>query len=174
MKAVWDNIRGIDLLETIPEVNSKRIGIIGHGLGGQSALLTAALDYRLSAVISSCGFTTFPHYKGGRLDDWGKDSIMPRISSVYGNDRTKIPFDFAEVIASLAPRSVFVSAPLKDEMMEVEGVKEARESIAAAYQFRKAGGVFQVVHPAGGRDFDDETRAEAYKWLEQRAKGSKK
>ena len=27
MKAVWDNIRGIDLLETMPEVSTKRIGL---------------------------------------------------------------------------------------------------------------------------------------------------
>ena len=115
MKAVWDNIRGIDLLETLPEVGVKRIGIIGHGLGGQSALFTAAFDYRVAAVVSSCGFTTFPRYKGGGLADWSDPRRVPRIRDVYGNDPAKIPFDFGELIATLAPRGVFVSAPLKDD-----------------------------------------------------------
>src|SRR5262249_2927969 len=49
MKTVWDNIRGIDFLETIPEISYRKIGIIGHGLGGLNALLTAAFDSRISA-----------------------------------------------------------------------------------------------------------------------------
>src|SRR5205085_203946 len=45
---VWECIRGIDLLEVMPEVGAKRIGVIGHGGGGQIALLTAALDDRVA------------------------------------------------------------------------------------------------------------------------------
>src|SRR5205814_4869452 len=59
IKAVWDNIRGVDLLETIPEVGSRRISIMGHGLGGRNALLTAAFDFRIASVASSAGFTSF-------------------------------------------------------------------------------------------------------------------
>ncbi|MCH7688990.1 MAG: VCBS repeat-containing protein, partial [Planctomycetes bacterium] len=33
MKAVWNNIRAIDLLESLPEVDRDRIGCIGHSLG---------------------------------------------------------------------------------------------------------------------------------------------
>src|SRR5260370_14187849 len=114
MKAVWDNIRGIDLLETMPEVSPKRIGIIGHGLGGQSALLTAAFDQRLAAVVSSCGFTTWAHFRGGDLADLANPRLMPRIHDVYHNDAAKIPFDFAELLGTLAPRAVLLSPPLHD------------------------------------------------------------
>jgi dienelactone hydrolase len=170
MKAVWDNIRGIDLLESMPEVSTKRIGIIGHGLGGQSALLTAAFDYRVAAVLSSCGFTTFPRYKGGNLADWADPRRMPRIRDVHGNDPAKIPFDFAELLATLAPRAVLVSAPLKDDVMEVTGVKSAIASASAVYEFRKAGGSLQVTYPDGGRDFSAAAREEAFAWLEKRLK----
>jgi dienelactone hydrolase len=170
MKAVWDNIRGIDLLETLPEVSTKRIGIIGHGLGGQSALLTAVFDDRIAAVISSCGFTIFPRYKGGNLADWADPRRMPRIRDVHANDPAKIPFDFAELLATLAPRAVFVSAPLKDDVMEVTGVKSAIVSASAVYEFRKAGGSLQATYPEGGRDFNAAAREEAYAWLEKRLK----
>src|SRR5262249_4060302 len=134
MKAVWDNIRGIDLLETLPEVNTRRIGIIGHGLGGQSALFTAVFDYRVAAVGSSCGFTTFRRYRGGNLADWADPRRAPRIRDVYHDDPARIPFDFAELLATLAPRAVFVSAPLHDDVMDVEGVKSAVASAAAVYE----------------------------------------
>src|SRR5262249_48153496 len=136
MKAVWDNLRAVDLLEILPEVNPKRIGVIGHGLGGQNALFTAAFDGRLAAVVSSCGFTTFPRYKDGKLTDWAHPRLAPRVSAVYGNDPAKIPFDFAELLATLAPRPVFVSAPLRDAVMDAEGVKSAAQSAALVYQLR--------------------------------------
>jgi len=66
MKAIWDNIRGIDLLESLPEVDRDRIAVIGHSLGGHNALFTAAFDERIRAVISSCGFTGFHDYYGGK------------------------------------------------------------------------------------------------------------
>jgi dienelactone hydrolase len=170
LKAVWDNIRGVDLLETLPEVNAKRIGVLGHGLGGQNALLTAAFDSRIAAVVSSCGFTTFPRYKGGNLADCADSRQMPRIRDVYQNDPTIIPFDFAELIATLVPRPVFISAPLRDQVMDVAGVKSATAAAMTVYELRRAGGSFRVTHPEGGRDFTTAARAEAYAWLDLRLK----
>ena len=141
MKAVWDNIRGIDLLETLPEVSTKRIGIIGHGLGGQSALFTAAFDYRIAAVVSSCGFTTWPHHKEGSFAGLADPRFLPRIRDVYKNDPTKIPFDFAELLGTLVPRSVYISAPLRDPVMDVEGVKSAVAAAGTVYGLRKGGGI---------------------------------
>src|SRR5262249_34727302 len=37
MKAVWDNIRGLDLLESLPYVKPGKFGAIGHSLGGHNA-----------------------------------------------------------------------------------------------------------------------------------------
>ncbi|HYV40125.1 MAG TPA: VCBS repeat-containing protein, partial [Gemmataceae bacterium] len=164
MKAVWDNIRGIDLLETMPEVNNRRIGIIGHGMGGQNALLTAAFDYRLAGVVSSCGFTTFPHNKD-------LDALrMPMLKKAYNNDPAKIPFDYAELIATIVPRGVFVNAPTKDTVMDVQGVKATLTSVTPVYQLRKAGGSLKFVYPETSRDFPTATRTEAYAWLEQKLK----
>jgi dienelactone hydrolase len=170
MKAVWDNIRGFDLLETLPEVNPKRIGIIGHGLGGQSALLTAVFDYRLSAVISSGGFTTWSHYRGGNLADWAKERMMPRIKTAHGSDPSKIPFDFGDLLATLAPRAVFVSAPLQDDILDVAGVKSAVASALAVYRLRKGAEALTVSYPQCGHELTVASRDEALAWLDQRFK----
>src|SRR5262249_44002003 len=42
MKAVWNNMRAIDLLASLPEVDAGRIGCIGHSLGGHNTMFTAA------------------------------------------------------------------------------------------------------------------------------------
>ena len=41
----------------------------------------------------------------GNLAGWTSDRYMPRIRTAYGNDPSKVPFDFYEVVAALAPRS---------------------------------------------------------------------
>lgn len=168
MQAVWNNVRGVDLLETLPEVSPRRIGVIGHGLGGQSALFTAALDYRLSAVVASCGFTSFPNYRGGDLADWASPRLAPRLQAVYQNDPQKIPFDFAELLGSLAPRAVYLHAPLGDQVQGVDGVKRAVANAAAVYELKRAERSLQATHPDGERGFDSNARAAAYTWLEQR------
>jgi dienelactone hydrolase len=54
-KMVWDGIRAVDLLESLPNVDSKRIGVIGHSLGAKEALYSAAFDERVKAAVSSEG-----------------------------------------------------------------------------------------------------------------------
>src|SRR6185436_20377329 len=43
-KYVWDARRALDYLVSRPEVDRARIGMIGHSLGGQETLFTAAAD----------------------------------------------------------------------------------------------------------------------------------
>ena len=52
-KWVWDSQRLLDWIETRPELDAKRIGIIGHSLGGKMALYAAAMDSRIGVVVSS-------------------------------------------------------------------------------------------------------------------------
>jgi len=55
-KYVWDARRALDYLETRPEVDVSSVGMIGHSLGGQETLSTTAIDTRIRAAVSSCGF----------------------------------------------------------------------------------------------------------------------
>ena len=41
MKAIWNNLRAVDLLCSLKEVDPNRIGVIGHSLGGHNAIFTA-------------------------------------------------------------------------------------------------------------------------------------
>ena len=114
MKAIWNNLRAVDVLCSLDDVDSARIGVIGHSLGGHNAIFTALFDDRIKAVVSSCGFNAFPFYYKGNIAGWSHQGYMPRLSTLYGLDLKKVPFDFPELIASLAPRGFFTSSPLHD------------------------------------------------------------
>ncbi len=156
-----------DYLETLPEVDSKRIGCIGHSLGGHNAMFTAAFDTRIQALVSNCGFTSFPKYYGGDLKGWTSDRYMPRIASVYELKPEKVPFDFPEVVAAFAPRAFLASAPLHDDNFEVSGVRDCIAAARPVYELLGAKEKLTANYPDCGHDFPPEARKVAYQWLDR-------
>jgi dienelactone hydrolase len=168
MKAIWNNLRAVDLLQSLPEVDPDRIGCIGHSLGGHNSLFTAAFDQRLRAVVTSCGFTGFHDYYGGKLAGWTSDRYMPRIREVYGNDPDRVPFDFQEVLGAIAPRAVFVSAPIQDGNFDNAGVKKVMAEAARVYAVYGAKeSALQAEYPECGHDFPPEVRQRVREWLKE-------
>lgn len=165
MKAIWNNVRALDLLESLPEVDPDRIGCLGHSLGGHNSLFTAAFDQRIKAVVTSCGFTAFHHYYGGDLKGWTSDRYMPRIRDVYQNNPDRVPFDFYEVLGATAPRGIFICAPLHDSNFENEGVKKVATEVSKVYELTGAPERLVATYPDAGHDFPN--RDEAYAWLRE-------
>jgi pimeloyl-ACP methyl ester carboxylesterase len=167
MKGIWNHMRSVDLLVSLPEVDPNRIGVIGHSLGGHNALLAAAFDPRLKAVITSCGFNSFFSYGEGDLTGWSHRGYMPLITLRYGNDPKQMPFDFSEVLASVAPRAVFINAPMGDANFPVTGVMDCVAAARPVYALLRAPDHLVVEYPACGHDFPSDVRAKAYAWLDR-------
>ena len=148
----------------------RRIGCIGHSLGAHNALFTAVFDQRIEAVVTSCGFTPFHDYYGGKLQGWTSDRYMPRIGEQFGNNPNRVPFDFYEVLAALAPRSLFINAPVRDQNFSVGGVRRAVREARKVYKLRQVEDALTVRHPESAHDFPDAVRHEAYDWLDERLK----
>ena len=133
LKSIWDNTRGLDLLESLPFVKRGAFGAIGHSLGGHNAVFTSVFDERIQVVVSSCGLDSFLDYYGGDEKvwlpekGWTQTRYMPRLSQYRGR-LAEIPFDFHELIGALAPRHVLLIAPLLDSNFRAESV----DRIAAA------------------------------------------
>jgi dienelactone hydrolase len=171
MKGIWNHIRSIDYLRSLSEVDGERIGVIGHSLGGHNALFVAAFDPRIKAAVSSCGFNIMSTYAvspgGGSLKGWAQDRYMPRIASRYANDPKRLPFDWPEILAAIAPRAVFVSAPLKDDNFVVEGVKPCIEAARPVYQLLRAPDRLTAIYPEAAHSFPEEARKAAYRFLDR-------
>ena len=167
MKGIWDHIRAVDVLESMPEVDGSRIGVLGLSLGGHNALFSAVFDERLKAAVTSSGFDSFFDYMDGDLTGWCQDRYMPRIRNVYGKDPAKMSFDFHEVVAAIAPRPVFVHAPLSDSNFKVESVRKCLKAAGAVYQLFDAEEDLVAIYPEGGHGFPPEAREQAYAFLDR-------
>ncbi len=176
MKGIFNHIRCIDLLQSRADVDPKRIGVIGHSLGGHNAMFVGAFDERIKVVVSSCGWTLFDYYNagedvtkmyGGRLGPWAQKRYMPLFQDKYRLDGSKIPFDFDQIIAAIAPRPFFSNSPLNDSNFDVKGVRKGIEEASKVYHFLKADGNLQVRYPESGHDFPTEIRLEAYRFIDK-------
>jgi hypothetical protein len=59
-KMLWDARRAVDLLASLPEVDERRLGAVGHSLGGKEVLYLGAFDERIQAAVSSEGGVGIP------------------------------------------------------------------------------------------------------------------
>jgi dienelactone hydrolase len=167
MKAVWNNMRAVDLLQSLPEVDPERIGSVGHSLGGHNTMFTAVFDCRIKALVSSCGFTSFRKYYGGDLTGWTSDRYMPLIRTKYQLLPERVPFDFPEVVAALAPRAFLACAPVRDDNFEVSGVRDCVAAARPVYELLGAGEKLAAVYPDCKHEFPPAVRREAYGWLDR-------
>jgi len=168
MKAIWDNIRAVDLLQSLPEVDGERIGVIGHSLGGHNAMFTAAFEPRLKVIVSSCGFSRF--HKDD-VPSWTGPRYIPRIASVYKNDADRLPFDFSEIVAAFAPRAFLASAATHDRDFNVSGVRDVMQSAAPIYKLFGRVDALQAVYPESKHDFPPAARRRTYEFLDTHLRG---
>lgn len=173
MKAIWDNIRGLDLLDSLRYVKHGRYGAIGHSLGGHNAIYTAVFDQRIRVIVSSCGFDSYLDYYGGNPDvwqpqhGWCQTRYMLKLADYRGR-LAEIPFDFHELIGALAPRPVFVNAPLGDENFRWRSVDEILKAARPVYALHGARQNLRVEHPDCAHDFPDAVRRQAFDFLAER------
>jgi dienelactone hydrolase len=167
MKGIWNHMRAVDLLCSLPEVDAERIGCIGHSLGGHNTMFTMAFDPRIKAGVSNCGFCSFPTYMKGNLKGWAHDGYMPRIRTAYELKPEKMPFDFPEVVAALAPRAFLAIAPTRDHNFDMDGVKDCIKAARPVYELLGAKAKLAELYPEGDHNFPDDSRKAAYEWLDR-------
>lgn len=172
MKAIYDNTRALDLLESMPNVEASRgFGAIGHSLGGHNAIYTAVLDARITVLASSCGFDAYPDYYDGAERNWffGRGwcqiRYMPRMSNYRGKLET-IPFDFPELLGGLAPRPFFVHAPLRDGNFRWKSVDVCAKVARPVYKLLGNENGLIIKHPDYDHNFPKDMREGAYRTID--------
>ncbi len=126
-RRVWDVLCALDVLTARPEVDPRRIGVMGISGGGMVALFAAAIEERLRAAVISGYLCTF------------KESILALdhclCNYVPGLLQDAEMYDIA---ALLAPRPLLIEAGARDEFFPVSAVQASYERVRRAYALRGA------------------------------------
>jgi dienelactone hydrolase len=167
MKGIWNHMRCVDLLVSRPEVDGEKISAIGHSLGGHNAIFVALFDRRIKVIVSSCGWTPLHDYYGGDLKGWTSDRYIPAIRDRYALDPDKVPFDYYELIAALAPAAFFSNSPLRDSNFDWRGVEKVAPQARRIYELHGVPEKMRIAYPDDEHDFPTNEREESYRFLER-------
>jgi dienelactone hydrolase len=151
----WDSMRALDVLEGLPEVDPKRMAMMGISGGGTVTLYTAALDDRVKAAVLSCSFCTF------------RDSIFG-LSHCIDNYVPGILhwFEMADLAGLIAPRYLFCEAGTDDTIFPAAGVRAALADAGRIYRAVGASDrIGSAFFPAGHAFHGEAAFAKLREWL---------
>lgn len=160
---IWDLIRAIDLLESIPEVDSERIGITGNSGGGTQTSYMMLVEPRLKVAVPCTYITSREEYiKTGQAHD-SEQNIFRAIS---------MGLNYDDFITGFAPKPVMIGA-VDSDFFCIEGTIRSYERARDIYKlYGKEENV--TLHIAKGtHSYNDELRREAVKWFVRHLKGER-
>lgn len=156
MAWAWGLGRGVDYVATVPGVDPKRLIAVGHSRLGKAAIVAAAFEDRITAVVANqagCGGTApsrrtnlqgepverinkaFPH--------WFADNFKK-----YGDDPSKLPFDQHALVALCAPKPVLFTCATADQWADPPGEFEVLKGAAPVYALYGHKGAAAETYPA--------------------------
>jgi pimeloyl-ACP methyl ester carboxylesterase len=120
------------------QFDRKRIYLKGYALGAKVGLFTAALDDRVTAVSASCGFSplrevSHPEDIEGLRHYSHLHGLLPRLGFFLGHE-TRVPVDYDEIVAAVAPRPAQIIAPTIDRHAAAEDVTRVVNAARRAYE----------------------------------------
>ncbi len=126
--------RGVDLLISREDVDSKRIGMYGLSQGGQSALYLPAIDERIQTSVCSAYFNKRflkligPHRALCYLDSNEEDKFFSDVIRYFSD---------SDIVSLITPRAFAVEAGQKDSSVDFEKAQE--EFRCARVHYEKLG-----------------------------------
>ncbi len=140
---VWDCLRCIDYLVSLPQVDTQRIGVAGLSLGGETTMYVAALDERVKIACSSGWLTTVENMKNGHCPCWNFPGLEEH-------------FDFADIFACVAPRVLLCELGEQERApggFPISIARQPAEEIRQAYRVFRAENNFSFDTHSGGHVF---------------------
>jgi dienelactone hydrolase len=183
---VWDLWRLTDVLSQRPDVDAKRLGMIGFSMGGIQTWLAASVDERIRAAVPAIAVQSLRwsldndqwHARANTIaaahavaaKDLGEEKVNARVCREMWNKI--IPgildqFDCPSMLRLFAGRPLFIVCGAKDPNCPLEGAKIAIASARKAFDDAGAGDKLVVDIADVGHTVTNEQRAATLAWFER-------
>ena len=165
----WCLQRAVDYLMTIPELDARRIALVGHSRNGKTAMLAGAFDNRVALIVASqagCGGTA-PCKVSKELSEPQENgrSIVETVRRIntsfphwfcgnfkaFNEEPERLPFDQNCLIALSAPRPVLLSCATEDRWANPPGQFAMLRAADPVYRLLSGEGIDAKEMPEEGR-----------------------
>ena len=158
---IWDVMRGVDYLETRPEVDPTRIGLTGNSGGGTQSCLLMMSEPRFAASVPCTFVMTLESYmKTGQAQD--SEQIVPGCF-VNGPDHD-------DYITAMAPKPVLVGAAAYD-YFPIEGAIEAVDRAKRIYALYGAEDKVDIAVGPTRHEYSPPLREACVNWYKRHFRG---
>lgn len=183
----WDLWRLIDVLEKRPDVNAKRIGMMGISMGGIETWLAASVDDRVAVAIPLIGVQSFrwslenEKWQGrantiraaheAAAKDLGEPMVNSKVCRALWSK--VLPgildeFDCPKMLRLFAGRPLLIANGEQDGNCPIGGAQIAFKSVQDAYEQASAKDKLKILVAKGvGHKVTDDQRQQALEWCEK-------
>jgi hypothetical protein len=144
---LWNGIRALDFLETLPYVRRDGFGVTAESGGGTQTFLLAAVDTRV-AVAAPVNMISL-HMQGGCLCE-----NLPGLRLDTNN---------VEIAATIAPRPLLMVSATGD--WTAETLEAEYPAMRGIYDLLNAGSKVQAVRMTAEHNYNKDSREAVYAWM---------
>jgi pimeloyl-ACP methyl ester carboxylesterase len=144
-RRVWSGMMALDYVQTLPQADMKHVGFAGHSWAGKTALMGAAFDDRVTAVIASStgvGGSLPWRLKGERGFGEGVEPATYQFPNwfnlrlrFFAGREDRLPVDGNLLVASVAPRYCLVAFGLNDWVSDAWSDEQSYHSAMKVYRW---------------------------------------
>lgn len=151
-----DDLRSHRWLRERPEVDQRRVAVLGFSMGALRAWQLAAVEPQVSACVAAHWMCT----REGLLRP-GEHTLQGQSAFSMAHPGLAAELDHPDVAALVAPRPLLLAGSPEDKLFPWDAVQASWRQLARAWP---AGGLTTAV-TAGGHRFDVAQQREACEWL---------
>jgi dienelactone hydrolase len=144
---LWDSLRVVDFVSSLPEVDPKRIGVTGSSGGGTQTFLLTAVDDRIACAVPVCMVAA--EFQGG--------------CSCENAPGLRIGLNNVEIAAAAAPRPLMLVAATGDWTRYIPVLEGP--AIHGVYKALGVDDRFRCVQFVAPHNYNKDSREAVYPWL---------
>jgi dienelactone hydrolase len=152
----WNGIRGLDYLESRPDVDAARMGVTGISGGGAATLWVAAADERARVVVPVSGLADLESYVPNRVINGHCDCMFFYNCHLW---------PWTRIAALVAPRPFLFVNSDRDPIFPMDANDRVINRLERVYSWYGAGDRVDSFVSIGGHDYRRDIREGVYRFL---------
>lgn len=159
---IWDLVRAVDFLCSLPEVDAGKIGITGNSGGGMQTAYMMLADERIAAAIPCTWITSREAFLKNGLPQDSEQNIFGAIAE---------GFNYDDFIACFAPKPAMLGT-VESDFFPMEGVVQTFDRAARVYSLYGCRENVELCVTKGLHHYNDDLRQAAVNWFSKHLKGT--